>query len=227
MHVIIGGCGRVGAELGEWLSSGEHDVVIVDAGGERAFERLGSGFNGETVTGDVTDEEALRAAGIASADAFVAVTSLDNANLMSVQIARELYGVEHTVARLFNPQREASYRKMGVHYVSGTRLVAKAILGELHAGTFPQHVSFDEGDVEIVEMTVTRAGHGMTIAELERSGYVRVAAYQRGLRVRIAKLDDRVQEGDVLTAAARKGAHRKLGEAVANPLTAAAAGQRR
>lgn len=219
MHVIIGGCGRVGAELAERLSDEEHDVVVVDSGGEDAFERLGGGFNGDTVTGDITDEDALLSAGLAGADAFVAVTSSDNANLMSVQIARELYGIEHTVARLFNPQRESSYHKMGVHYVSGTRLVAKAILNELHAGTFPQHVAFDEGDVEIVEMVVARSGHGMTVAEVEESGYVRVAAYRRGLRVRIPRLDDRLQEGDLLVVAARKGAHRKLRDAVANPLT--------
>ena len=220
MHVIIGGCGRVGAELAERLSGDEHDVVVVDASGDAAFDQLGSGFNGYTVTGDVTDEEALRRAGITYADAFVAVTSLDNANLMAVQIARELYGVVHTVARLFNPQRESSYRKMGVHYVSGTRLVAKAILNELHAGTFPQHVAFDEGDIEVVEVTLTRTGHGMTVAELESSGYVRVAAYRRGLRVRIPKLDDRLQVDDLLVVAARKGAHRKLRGVIANPLTA-------
>lgn len=223
MHVIIGGCGRVGAELAEQLAGSEHDVVVVDADGEEAFERLGSGFNGDTITGDITDEDALIAAGLERAGAFVAVTNSDNANLMGVQIARELYGVEHTVARLFNPQRESSYRKMGIHYVSGTRLVAKAILNELHSGTFPQHVAFDEGDVEIVEMVVTREGHGMTIAEIEESGFVRVAAYRRGLRIRIPRLDDRLQQGDLLVVSARKGAHRRMGAAVANPLTEAGA----
>lgn len=222
MHVIIGGCGRVGAELAERLSTTEHDVVVVDAGGHPVFDQLGSGFNGETVTGDVTDEEALLTAGIDRADAFVAVTSHDNANLMAVQIARELYGVVHTVARLFNPQREASYRKMGVHYVSGTRLVAKAILNELHAGTFPQHVAFDDGDVEVVEMVVTREGHGVTVDELEASGHVRVAAYRRGFKVRIPRLDDRFQAEDLLVVAARRGAHRKLAGVVANPHTVAA-----
>ncbi len=221
MHVIIGGCGRVGAELAEWLSDSEHDVVVVDVHGEASFDRLGSGFNGDTVTGDITDEDALLKAGLERADALVAVTNSDNANLMGVQIARELYDVEHTVARLFNLQRESSYRKMGIHYVSGTRLVAKAILNELHAGTFPQHVAFGDSDVEVVEMAVTREGHGMTVAELEESGYVRIAAYRRGLRVRIPRLDDRLRERDLLVVAARKGVHRKLRGIVTNPLTQA------
>jgi trk system potassium uptake protein len=217
MHVIIGGCGRVGAEVAERLSDEGHDVVVFDAR-EAAFDRLGSAFNGETVAADVTDKDALVRADIERADALIAVTNLDNTNLMAVQIARTLFGVERTVARPFNPEREDSYRKMGVHYVSGTRLVAKAVLNEVRAGVFPQHVAFTEGDVEVVEMEITERGHGVTVAELEDSGGVRVAAVQRGFRVRIPKLDDRLQTGDLVVAGLRRGAARRIREFVTNPV---------
>lgn len=216
MHVIIGGCGRVGADLADRLSADEHDVVVLDTI-EEAFDRIGGAFNGETVVGDITDKDALQRAGIDRADGLVAVTDLDNANLMAVEIAKEMFGVRHTVARLFNPQREESYRKMGVHYVSGTRLVAKAILNELHAGAFPLHVSFSEGDVEIVELRVSRGGHGVTVAELEAGGRVRVAALKRGIRVRIPKLDDRLQRGDLLVGSITKGSHRHLRDYIVHP----------
>jgi trk system potassium uptake protein len=216
MHIIIGGCGRVGAELADRLSATEHDVVVID-GTEAAFDRLGAAFNGETLVGDVTDKDILQRAGIERADGLVAVTDLDNANLMAVEIAKELFGVPRTVARLFNPQREESYRKMGIHYVSGTRLVGKAILNELHAGTFPLHVAFTDGDVEIVEMRVVRGGHGMTIAEIESSAPIRVAALKRGIRVRIPKPDDRLQQEDLLVASVSRGAARKLQGVVEHP----------
>jgi trk system potassium uptake protein TrkA len=217
MHVIIGGCGRVGAELAERLSGEGHDVVLVDLE-ERAFDRVGSAFNGETLVGDITDKDLLLRAGVERADALVAVTDLDNANLMAVQIASELFGLPKTVARLFNPQREESYRKMGVHYVSGTRLVAKAVLNEIRAGNFPAHVTFEDADVEIVEMRVHREGHGATVAELESAGGVRVSAVQRGFRVRIPRPDDRLHEGDLVVGAIARGAHRKLREFVRHPL---------
>ena len=216
MHVIIGGCGRVGAEVAERLSAEGHDVVILDANGS-AFDRIGAAFNGETMIADVTDKDALVRAGVERASGFVATTNLDNANLMSVQIARELFGVERTVARLFNPEREQSYRKMGVHYVSGTRLVAKQLLNELRSSTFPQHVAFEEGDIEIVQLLVTREGHGVTIAELEQHGDVRVGAVQRGVRSRIPRLDDRLRQDDLVVAAVRRGAHRHLRTIVTNP----------
>lgn len=215
MHVIIGGCGRVGADLADRLSDDGHDVVVLDVS-ETAFDRIGSAFNGETVTADITDKDAMIQAGIEHADALVAVTDLDNANLMSVEIAKELFGVRKTVARLFNPQREESYRKIGVHYVSGTRLVAKAIMNELQAGTFPLHVGF-EGDVEVVEMRVHDGGHGVSVADLEAIGRVRVAAVERGARARIPSSDDRLQTGDLVVAAVGRGAHKKLRRLVAHP----------
>lgn len=216
MHLIIGGCGRVGAELAEQLSRGAHDVVVVDRN-EESFERLGTSFNGETLVGNATDKDTLVRAGIDYADGLVAVTASDNANLMTVEIARELFGVKQTVARLFNPAREDSYRKMGVHYVSGTRLVAKAILNELPTGTFPLHVSFGDADVEIVRLLIARDGHGATVAELEGLGAVRVAAITRGTRVRVARDDDRLREGDIVVAAVGKGAHRRLRGLAAHP----------
>ena len=218
MHIIIGGCGRVGAELAERLSAEGHDVVIVDAK-ESSFDRLGGGFNGETVVGDITDKDVLVRAGIQQSDALIAVSDLDNANLMCVQIATELFGVRNTVARLFNPQREASYRKMGVHYVSGTRLVAKAILNEIRAESFAGHIAFEDADIQIVEMRVHREGHGATIAELEAIGGVRVAAFRSGIRVRIPKPDDRVREDDIVVAAVNRSAHRRLRDYVEHPLT--------
>lgn len=216
MHVIIGGCGRVGAELADRLSEEGHDVVVLDLS-ENAFDRIGSAFNGETVVGDITDKDALQRAGVERAWALVAVTDLDNANLMAVQIAKELFRVEKTVARLFNPQREESYRKMGVHYVSGTRLVAKAVLNEIHAGTFPTHVSFADPEIEVVEMRVARSGHGVTIAELEQGGGIRVAAFHRGVRVRIPRMDDRLHHGDLVVAAVARAAQRRLREFVEHP----------
>jgi trk system potassium uptake protein TrkA len=204
VHVIIGGCGRVGAQLADQLSRDEHDVVIIDADPE-AFDRIGSAFNGETLIGNIIDKDTLQRAGIENAYALAAVTNLDNANLMAVQIARELFAVDVTIARLFNPQREDSYRKMGVSYVSGTRLVTRAIIKQLGVETYPPHVGFAEGDVDLVEMVVTQKGHGMTVSELQSRGDLRVAAIERDGRTRIPAGRDRLVADDLLVAAIRNG----------------------
>ena len=221
MHAIIGGCGRVGAQLAERLSAEGHDVVVVDAAAS-SFERLGAGFNGDTLVGDVTDSDVLVEAGIQKAQALAAVTSFDNVNLMAVQISQILFNVPRAVARLFNPAREESYRKMGVHYVSGTRLVARSILNEVQGEAFPSHVSFETGDARIVEMAVAREGHGWSIAELEQEGDVRVAAVRRGEKIRIPASNDTVLKGDIVVAALTGKATRRLLEIMSNPIDAGA-----
>ena len=224
MHAIIGGCGRVGAQLAERLSGEGHDVVVVDQKAS-SFDRLGTGFNGDTLLGDFTDRETLIRAGIERAEAVVAVTSYDNVNLMAVQIAEILFSVPRTVARLFNPAREESYRKMGVHYVSGTRLVAKAILNEIRDEAFPLHVAFADNETRIVEMAVTREGHGWSIMELEEHGDVRVAAIRRGAKVRIPTPNDTVLRDDIVVAAVTAKAPRRLRDIMTSPFDVAQPGR--
>lgn len=210
MHIIVGGCGRLGAEIADQLSDDpDNDVVVIDTD-RRAFDRLGSAFNGETLVGDVTDRDALERAGIARADGLMAVTRFDNANLMAVEIAHHLYAVERTVARLFNPDRETSYRKLGIRYVSGTGVLAKLFLNEFRDRTFHHHLSFAHGDVAMVEMEIGPSGHGMRVADFELDGKLRIAAIERGARVLIPEAEDRLERGDLVAAAARRGTYRKV-----------------
>ncbi|MFP5310560.1 MAG: potassium channel family protein [Actinomycetes bacterium] len=210
MHIIVGGCGRLGAEIAERLSDDQdNDVVVVDTD-PLAFDRLGSAFNGETVVGDVTDRDVLEQAGISGAEGLIAVTRFDNANLMAVEIADHLYGVPRTVARLFNPEREQVYRKLGVRYVSGTGILAKLFLNEFKEETFPHHLHFPRGDVAVVDMTVGPGAHGMTVTDFELDGKLRVAAVTRAGRVLIPAPDTRLERADIVTAAAKRGVYRKV-----------------
>ena len=73
VHFVIMGCGRVGSTLAKSLSKQGHDVAIIDAEAS-AFRRLGSSFEGMTVTGIGFDRDTLKAARIDEAYAFAAVS---------------------------------------------------------------------------------------------------------------------------------------------------------
>lgn len=215
--MIVGGCGRVGAELSGRLSEDRHvDVVAIDIE-PSAFDRLGTAFNGEILVGDITDRDVLEQAGVERSDALVATTRSDNANLMAVEIASVLYGVPTAVARLFDPERESVYHKLGVRYVSGTGILVKLFLNQIRGHELPQHVDFEHGDVAVVDIPIGAAGHGQGVAELERDGRLRVAAVQRGSRVWIPREDDTLREGDVATAALRHGALDAVRDLVRRP----------
>jgi 2-polyprenyl-6-methoxyphenol hydroxylase-like FAD-dependent oxidoreductase len=91
VHVVIMGCGRVGSTLARSLEDRNHTVSVIDADPD-AFRRLGPGFNGDKVTGQGFDQEVLEKAGVRRADAFAAVSSGDNSNIIAARVARETFG---------------------------------------------------------------------------------------------------------------------------------------
>lgn len=123
MHIIIVGCGRVGAQLAQILSSDGHNVVIVDKNQE-SFKRLGPDFNGITITGVGFDPDILKRAGIERADALAAVTNGDNSNIMVSQIAKRIYNVPRVLTRIYDPLRADIYKKFGLNTIGTTTLVA-------------------------------------------------------------------------------------------------------
>ncbi len=126
MNVIIMGCGRVGSYLATRLDREGHQVTVIDLTAT-AFRRLPEEFKGQTVVGTGIDEQVLRMAGIASADAFVAVTQGDNRNIMAAQVAREIFGVRDVIARIYDPIREEVYRGLGLGTICPTRLISDMV----------------------------------------------------------------------------------------------------
>ncbi|MDO8963589.1 MAG: TrkA family potassium uptake protein [Coriobacteriia bacterium] len=207
MNVIVVGCGRVGSQLATMLSVEGHNVTVIDRE-DSAFKRLGSTFNGVTVKGLGFDEEVLEEAGIRTADAFAAVTDLDNTNLMAAEVARKIFTVPHVVARLYNPQRERTYQQLDLDYVCGTTLVAEFLLEKIQAG-HGHHVQ-TLGDVEVIEF---RAGPGVAnkkVKDVEIDHQFRVAVVSRGNVTFVPQPDTLLQPGDVIMGAVKDEAFAKV-----------------
>jgi trk system potassium uptake protein TrkA len=204
MRIVIAGCGRVGSYLAVRLAEIGHDVSIIDHRTE-LFKRLGSTFNGTIHPGKAIDITLLKEAGIESADVFVAVTPSDNTNVMSVQLAKQVFGVPKTLARLDDPARADSYRALDIAYVAGARLAADVFFQRIVEEDLEYHVAFTGGDVEIVEMTLGPAATGLTVSDIEVDGEMRVAAVRRGDHTYIPDGRFELEEGDLVVASARHG----------------------
>ncbi|NED59843.1 TrkA family potassium uptake protein, partial [Streptomyces sp. SID10244] len=98
------GCGRVGSSLAMAMQKRGHTVAVIDRD-HSAFVRLGPDFRGTTVIGVGFDRDVLTRAGIETADAFAAVSSGDNSNIIAARVARETFGVERVVARIYDAKR--------------------------------------------------------------------------------------------------------------------------
>jgi trk system potassium uptake protein TrkA len=106
-------------------------LSVIDANND-AFQRLGAKFRGESITGNGVDEDVLRRAGIATADAFIAVTNGDNRNIMASQIAKEIFQVKKVVCRIYDPLRQSTFKAPGLETVCPTTIVSSLLLQALN-----------------------------------------------------------------------------------------------
>ena len=199
----------MGGDLAHSFADRGHDVSVVDVD-KSALELLGTTFNGSVHHGLAYDVATLREAGIEYADAFIAVTNSDNANLMSVQLAKQVFMVPTTIARLDDPFREPAYQELDIDYVPASRLVSRVMFEKVVEKEFDFHLTFETGEVEIVDMHLGRRADGMTVSEIQVSGRLRVAAVRRGEDTVIPQDDFVLRPGDMIVAAARQGVSHKL-----------------
>ena len=125
-YTIIAGCGRLGANLASALSDGGGDVVVIDKNKD-AFRKLSPSFGGITITGDATEMPVLNKAEIKKATAVVSVTNNDNTNIMIAQLAKEIFGIERVIARLYDQERDCVYREFGINTICPRALSEKEI----------------------------------------------------------------------------------------------------
>lgn len=197
VHFVIMGCGRVGASLARALERAGHDVAVIDQD-ETAFRRLGTGFEGRKVLGLGFDRGTLKRAGIEGAYAFAAVSSGDNSNIISARVSRERFGVEHVVARIYDPGRAEIYQRLGIPTVATVRWTSDQILRRLlPQGHVPEHTD-PSGRIVIAEMPVANAWIGRRITELEVAAGGRVAYVTRLGVGQIPTPDTVHQDGDLV-----------------------------
>jgi len=125
-HIIIIGCGRLGANLANTLSDDEKSIVIIDKNKD-SFRKLSSSFGGIILTGDATEISVLSEAEIEKTTAVISVTNNDNTNIMVAQLAKVLFQIGQVVARLYDPERECVYREFNIDTICPAVLSTKEI----------------------------------------------------------------------------------------------------
>src|SRR6476660_8797091 len=197
VHFVIMGCGRVGASLARAIERAGHEVAVIDQD-ESAFRRLGTTFEGRTISGVGFDRDTLRAAGIDHAYAFAAVSSGDNSNILAARVAREKYGVEHVVARIYDPGRAEIYQRLGIPTVATVKWTSDQMLRRLLPQGHVPEFSDPSGHVVIAEVPVNPAWVGRRLTELESETGARVAYLTRLGEGLLPAGDAVYQDGDIV-----------------------------
>jgi trk system potassium uptake protein TrkA len=197
VHVVIMGCGRVGSTLARSLEDRNHTVSVIDNNAD-AFRRLGPSFNGRKVIGIGFDGDVLREAGIEKADAFSAVSSGDNSNIIAARVAREQFGIQNVVARIYDPGRAEVYQRLGIPTVATVKWTADQVLRRLlPAGTEPDFRD-PSGTVRLDSVTVNDRWTGQRTVKFQEQSGSRIAWIDRLGEGMLPTRDSVLQENDIL-----------------------------
>ena len=191
------GCGRVGSALARSLEDRNHTVSVIDTEPD-AFRRLGPDFNGDQVTGIGFDQEVLEKAGIRRADAFAAVSSGDNSNIIAARVARETFGIQQVVARIYDPGRAEVYQRLGITTVATVKWTADQVLRRLlPAGAEPDYRD-PSGTIRLDHMPVPESWIGHRTIHLQEQSRSRIAWIDRLGEGMLPTRETVLQEGDEL-----------------------------
>ncbi|MCZ2814314.1 TrkA family potassium uptake protein [Modestobacter sp. VKM Ac-2979] len=213
MHVVVMGCGRVGSAIARRLEVIGHSVAVIDQDPE-AFRRLGPEFGGRQVTGLGFDRQTLLDAGIDSAGAFAAVSSGDNSNIIGARVARETFGVEHVVARIYDSKRAEVYERMGIPSVATVPWTVGRLMRELLSVKVTEIWREPTGKVLLMRITVTDGWVGRPLAELENASGSRAAWLVRFGEAQLITPTTVLQTGDHLVVAATDDLTERVHQAV-------------
>ena len=154
MYAVIFGGDRIGYSLAKTLLSEGHEVLVLEQNAdicERIVEELGS----ICVQGDGCEVGALADAGVERADMFIAVTTMDEDNLVACQLAEHRFNVPRTIACVNDPQNELIFTKLGIDVtINVTENVLAHIQREVVTHPLARLLLLEEMGVEIVEIKI-------------------------------------------------------------------------
>jgi trk system potassium uptake protein TrkA len=191
------GCGRVGSTLADSLDDLGHSVAIIDMDAH-AFRRLRPDFRGRKVHGMGLHRSVLEESGIRHADAFAAVSSGDNSNIIAARVARETFGIENVVARIYDIRRAEIYQRLGIPTVATVKWTADQMLRRVLKSGAQALWRDPTGTMQLAEVHVDPSWIGHRLSDLETVAAVRVAFITRFGEGVIPGPDTVLQEHDLV-----------------------------
>jgi trk system potassium uptake protein len=203
VHIVIMGCGRVGSTLAHILEDRGNSIAVIDRDPE-AFRRLGSSFKGDRVTGVGFDRAVLIQAGIERADAFAAVSSGDNSNIIAARVVRETFGVQRVAARIYDPRRAEVYERLGIPTVATVRWTADQMLRKLLPEGGEPLWRDPTGKIVLAEIAFSPLWIGEQVKAMEAATMTRIAFIDRLGQAFVPDGGTVLQEGDVIHMVAKE-----------------------
>jgi trk system potassium uptake protein len=209
MKVIVMGCGRLGRQVSRLLDGQGHEVTVIDED-EKSLENLRTEFRGKMVKGVGFDREVLIKAGIETADAFVATSYSDNANIVAARVAHNIFHVPRVMASLYDPRRAEIYRRLGLVTISMIAWASQQISEIMSHINLEPAKYFGKGEVSLIPCEIPFHVVGRTVSQVTIPGEISVVTITRQDEALIPTLGTEFCDGDLVYFAVQASAMDRL-----------------
>ena len=169
MNILVIGCGKLGSRLASVLDVQGHSIAVIDAQPEN-FDMLDDEFSGLVVRGNPIDIDVMKSAGIEGCDHVICVTNQDNTNIMSAQIAHEVFQIENIIARVLDPVKAHAFEDLGICTICPTTLAFESICsGIFGIGQNNKIVHYGGCSIELSTVPYDKYMKGKRLYELSSS----------------------------------------------------------
>lgn len=194
MQIIVIGCGKVGSSLARELVNSGNDVVIIE--NDKRLLQNAEDIDCMKINGVPIDKDVLKSAGIETAEAVCAVTQDDNMNIMTSQVAKEIFHVEKVITRIFNPKSKILFEEFGLDTVCSTTLTVNAMIRSLEEEAEEEgHLVFGT-DVVYSEVELDKKYYGMTVSAFAEHAAKHVVGVIRNGKLIVALPGLKMEQGD-------------------------------
>jgi trk system potassium uptake protein TrkA len=221
MFVLIAGGGRTGARLANLLINQNYKVRLVENRRE-LLGRLHQELPTEVIyEGNPVDPSVLEAAGIREIHSLAAVTSEDPVNLVLCFLAKAMFDVPRTIARVNNPNNAWLFNdKFHVDVaLNSADVLAHLIEEEMSLGDMITLFKIRRGRYAVVEEKVPAGAKaiGIQLKDMDLAEHCVIAAIIRDGVMTLPRGDSMLQENDEIIAVASPDGAQKLSLLLADP----------
>ena len=161
MNIIICGAGRVGFTIAKLLTEQDHSITVIDQSSED-IQKITESLDVKAIVGKATYPSILEKADATNADMIIAVTRVDEINMLICQIAYTVFNIPKKIARIrsqdyLNPKFSKVYNKENLPIdviISPELEIAKSILRKLEAPGAIDNVPFADNKIRLLEIFV-------------------------------------------------------------------------
>ena len=208
----------MGTHLAKMLSGNGHEITVVDVD-SKALAEIDSLVDVVTVEGDTTQFSVLRKSGVRKCDLFIAVRSVENDNILSAVVAKQM-GAKKAIARVdsseyLEPNSKEVFIDMGIDYIFyPEHIAAREVINLLGHTSTTEYVEFSGGKLSLVafrlELTSPLLGAKVIDESIDEDIDFRTVAIVRGSQTIIPKPDDHYEEGDMVYVIVRNNATQRV-----------------